>query len=125
MVGRRTVVLTNFNPPQVTNFMTPPDMVRYSSALWAIAVSYAGSNLIFFVAVIATAVPKRSWVVYAVLTLVFWWIESYMFLFVIGLWMADAAVQGVWIGIRDGPKWRMLALVGIFELGSGLLVRMS
>ncbi|KAJ3048571.1 hypothetical protein HK097_010424 [Rhizophlyctis rosea] len=94
----------------VTNFMTPPDMVRYSSALWAIAVSYAGSNLIFFVAVIATAVPKRSWLIYGVLTLVFWWIESYMFLFVIGLWMADAAVQGVWIGIRDGPKWRMLAL---------------
>ncbi|KAJ3041746.1 hypothetical protein HDV00_008834 [Rhizophlyctis rosea] len=93
-----------------TNFMTPPDMVRYSSALWAIAVSYAGSNLIFFVAVIATAVPKRSWILYAILTLIFWWIESYMFLFIIGLWMADLAVQGVWTGIRDGPKWRMLTI---------------
>ncbi|KAI8912568.1 acyltransferase 3 [Gorgonomyces haynaldii] len=63
--------------------------------IWTIPYELIGSWIVFLLTAVALGLPKRRWLLFAIFSGFLWLSNSWYYLFVIGLWMADLSVSGV------------------------------
>lgn len=102
-------------------------MNRLSSAVWAIAIFYAGSNIVFFCSFIAGSVPKRAWVFYLVMIGWFFFWHSYSYVFLIGLVFTEIDARGGWKAALNYSRLIRfsIGLAGVIIFATGVLIPTS
>lgn len=97
-------------------------MLYVGSALWTTYDQFWGSTLVYIIAALTAPMAwKGRYVLFAIITVSLWWINSSNMLYVIGLWVSDLHASGFVRKLQDHWKPTLLIEVLVMTLALAMI----